>query len=227
MSTFEGTLKEKDKTHSAEMDLERGKRERLEELVVTMQRNYREVQQRRVEIGSETTVTVDQPWPSTQPGDSELIKGAGVGGAERFEATTNFRFKTVEDTEMQDDPSVVDSKWQVRSGKGHSSDDSENSEFIIDENGEMILVVSNPLLKSTTLSHILAGRLGTTNSTFRQIHSPSCTQIRTSQSQLGYLRLPKFPTECIHNSCFYLTSESFGHSDPNYANSGSQPVGKW
>ena len=118
MSTFEGTLKERDKTHSAEMDLERGKRERLEKLVVTMQCNYREVQQRCVEIGSETTVTVDQPWPSTQPGDSELITGAGVGGAKRFEATMNFRFKTVEDTEMQDDPSVVGLTPSGKSSQG-------------------------------------------------------------------------------------------------------------
>lgn len=148
MSTFEGTLNERDKTHSAEMQLEREKREKLEGLVVTMQHNY----QRRVEIGSETG---DQPRPSAQPG--ELITGAGVGGAKRFEATTNFRSKTVtvEDTEMQDDPSVVDSMWQVRSGKGHSSDDSENPEFFIDENGEMNLIVSNLLLEiNYTVSHL-------------------------------------------------------------------------
>lgn len=148
MSTFEGTLKERDKTHTTEMELERKKREELEALVVTMQHNY---QQKNVEIGSETVNR-----PSAQP--DELITGAGVGlgGAERaknfqvgskttkmHDTTKDFQPGDSEDTEMQDNSSMVDSKWQVRSGKGQNiSDNSDDAEFFIGDNGEMYPEVS-------------------------------------------------------------------------------------
>ena len=227
MSTFEGTLKERDKTHAAEMELERKKREELEALVVTMQQrdrdNYQQIQQRRSE-------TVDRP--SAEP----LLTGSGhsVGSVEIIEGATtrNVGFKTVtadtlkntqpfqqyEDTEMQDNSSIVDSKWQVRSGKQrYINDDSsdENQEFFMDDNGEMKLVVSNIYAKSYILSHFLAGWgvrfLGTTYSTPPQIYAPSCTQICIPPSQLEHPSdPPKIPKGYIRHS-FYVTSESFSY----------------
>jgi hypothetical protein len=141
MSTFESTLKERDKTHAAEMELERRKREKLEALVMTMQHNYDEGQ-RHVEKGSET---VDQP-------DKQITM--------QVDAISKYTRPILldEDTDMQDNP-AVDSKWKVRSGKDqdHSSDSDDlrpvaedNSEFFLDDNGDMNLVVSGLYVKLTT-----------------------------------------------------------------------------
>lgn len=162
-SKFEGTLKERDKAHTAEMELEREKREKLEALVMTMQQqNYGEVLRQRCEKGSETR-DVDQPF--AQP-DKRIT---GAGGAEESVTHVDIISKDTqlphwqldEDTEMHDN-STAESKWKVRSGKDryrYASDsdncsldhnsllpmEEDDPEFFLDNNGEMKLVVSDPL----------------------------------------------------------------------------------
>lgn len=139
MSTFEGTMKERDKAHAAEIELERKKQEELAALVVTLQQNRHEIQQRHEKIRNESVNR-----PSAQR--DELITDAGEAAMNSEDDTIpkdTRPFQLAKDTEMQDNSSMVDSKWQIRSGNGPyiSDSDGDNLEFYLDENDEMNLVV--------------------------------------------------------------------------------------
>jgi hypothetical protein len=145
MSTFEDMLKVKDETHAAAMEYERKRREEIESLVLSLQRNYN--------AGHQPDLETDIPQPRTQlegpasvsagltdgvpvasvisaPDDVEMRKTGASGDEIRLTPLTpatehsatgnsNHQHKAPipsEDDEMRD-TSPTTSKWKLRSGK--------------------------------------------------------------------------------------------------------------
>ena len=227
MSTFEGTMKERDKAHTAEIELEQKKQEELVALVVTLQQNRHEVQQRHAKIRNESVNR-----PSAQR--DELITDTGEAAMNSEDDTIpkdTQPFQLAKDTEMQDNSSMVDSKWQIRSGNGPyiSDSDGDNLKFYLDKNDEMNLVVRELYfqLEINYISEQVKERKY--SSPIPLPHKYTRPRVpKHAYHKVNWDTPPKCPMRYIHwhPSYFYLTSESFSHSWPNYASSrqASSPV---